>query len=147
VSISVAPIDPSTDPNDGSGDDMTTKEETRRVVEGYFAAWTRNDVDAAYALLADDLEFIGPSAHFQSAAAFRPGLVGFAAMTKSARVTDLLVDGDRAAMLYDCELPAPVGVLRIASFFRVENGKIRTYETQFDATEFRKLLARRAEGG
>jgi hypothetical protein len=38
-----------------------------------------------------------------------------------------------------------VGTLRIASFFRVENGKIRWYETFFDPTEFRKLQARRAE--
>jgi len=34
------------------------------------------------------------------------------------------VQDDRAAMLYDCELTPPVGRLRIASFFRVENRKI-----------------------
>ena len=62
-------------------------------------------------------------------------------MSRGARVLELLVQGDRAAMLYDCDLPQPVGTLRIASFFRVENGKIRTYETCFDATELRKLLA------
>jgi hypothetical protein len=53
-----------------------------------------------------------------------------------------LVERDRAALLYDCELPQPVGTLKIASFFRVEKGKIRTYETLFDATELRKLQAR-----
>jgi ketosteroid isomerase-like protein len=41
---------------------MTAEEETRRVVEGYFAAWTSNKVDEAYALLADDLAFWGPTA-------------------------------------------------------------------------------------
>jgi hypothetical protein len=34
--------------------------------------------------------------------------------------------------------------VRIASFFRVEAGKIRWYETQFDATELRKLLPKRS---
>jgi hypothetical protein len=60
-------------------------------------------------------------------------------------VLDLVVEGDRAALLYDCELPQPIGTLKIASFFRVENGKIRTYDTQFDATELRKLQARQRE--
>ena len=122
---------------------MTTHDETRRVVEGYFAAWTRNDVDSAFALLAPDLTFVGPTASYDSAEAFRPALINFAAMTKAARIVELLVDGTRAAMLYDCELPEPVGILKIASFFRVENGKIRTYETQFDATELRKLVAKK----
>ena len=123
---------------------MTTSEETRRVVQGYFDAWTSNRVDDAQALLAPDLEFSGPTASYRSAEAFRPALVGFAAMTKWARVVDLLVEGDRAALLYDCELPPPAGELRIASFFRVENGRIRTYDTRFDATELRKILAARA---
>ncbi|MFI5348366.1 MAG: nuclear transport factor 2 family protein [Elusimicrobiota bacterium] len=116
--------------------------ETRRIVESYFAAWTSNRVDDAYALLADNLEFSGPSANYKSAEEFRPGLTAFAKMTKGARILDFLVEDDRAAMLYDCDLPAPVGTLKIASFFRVENGKIRTYATLFDAAEFRKLLAR-----
>jgi hypothetical protein len=62
-------------------------------------------------------------------------------MTKRARATELVVAGSRAALLYDCELPPPVGTIKIASFFRVENGKIRWYETLFDATELRKLQA------
>jgi SnoaL-like domain len=99
-------------------------------------------VDEAYAFLADDLAFWGPTASYQSAAAFRPALAGFAAMTKRAQATELVVQGDRAALLYDCELPPPVGTIKIASFFRVANGKIRWYETLFDATELRKLQAR-----
>ena len=67
-------------------------------------------------------------------------------MTTGARIVELLVRGDHAAMLYDCELPPPIGTLRIASFFRVENGKIRWYETLFDATELRKLLASKRQG-
>jgi hypothetical protein len=123
---------------------MTTRDETRRVVEGYFAAWTTNRVADAYALLAEDLEFSGPTASYRTAEAFRPALVNFAAMTKWARIVELVVDGDRAALLYDCELLHLVGSLRIASFFRVEKGKIRVYDTRFDATELRKVLASRA---
>jgi hypothetical protein len=67
-------------------------------------------------------------------------------MTKRAQATELLVQGDRAALLYDCELPPPVGLIKIASFFRVANGKIRWYETLFDATELRKLQAQQRAG-
>ncbi len=118
---------------------MTQHDETRRVVEAYFAAWTTNRVREARALLADDLKFAGPSASYDSADAFEPALLKFAAMTKGARVIDLIVDGDRAALLYDCDFAPPIGMLRIASFFRVENGKVTAYDTRFDATEFRKL--------
>jgi hypothetical protein len=116
--------------------------DTKQVVEAYFSAWTSKRTDDAFALLAPGLKFIGPTASYDSAAAFKPALEGFAKMTKSARITDLLVDGDRAAMLYDCELP--VGNVRIASFFRLSGGKIAWYETQFDATELRKILPKPA---
>jgi ketosteroid isomerase-like protein len=114
--------------------------DTRTVVETYFNAWTSKDVEGAFACLAPNLVFIGPSAKLTSAELFRPGLAGFAALTKSARIDELLVDGDRAAMLYDCEFVGG-GTTRIASFFRVEGGKIAWYETQFDPTEFRKAMA------
>jgi ketosteroid isomerase-like protein len=125
---------------------MTTQDETRKVVQSYFAAWTAKNVREAHALLADDLQFSGPTASYRSAAEFWPALVNFAEMTVAARIVELIVEGDRAAMLYDCELPQPIGTLKIASFFRVENGKIRTYETQFDATELRKVLAAKRAG-
>jgi limonene-1,2-epoxide hydrolase len=125
---------------------MTTEAETRAVVESYFAAWTTNKVDAALAKLADDVEVSGPTASYTSAEAFRPGLAAFAGMTLGARIVELLVVGPHAALLYDCDLPPPVGTLRIASFFRVEKGKIRWYQIFFDATELRKVLARKSAG-
>ncbi|MFI5000764.1 MAG: nuclear transport factor 2 family protein [Reyranellales bacterium] len=125
---------------------IAIEDDTRKVVESYFAAWTANRVPEAYALLASDLEFVGPTASYKNAAQFHPALVNFAKMTRRAEIVELVVQGDRAAMLYTCELPPPIGTLRIASFFRVEGGKIRFYETQFDATELRKVLARTAGG-
>jgi hypothetical protein len=123
---------------------MVSEEETRQVVEGYFSAWTRNKPLEAYEFLAEDLAFAGPTAKYESREAFKPALVGFAAMSKAAHVIELLVVGDRAALLYDCDLPEPVGTTRIASFFRVKAGKIIWYETFFDATELRKLQARKS---
>jgi hypothetical protein len=41
----------------------------------------------------------------------------------------------------ECELLPLVGTVKIGSFFRVEEGKISTYEILFDATELRELRA------
>jgi ketosteroid isomerase-like protein len=122
---------------------MQHEDETRQVVEAYFSAWTSKRPEDAYKTLADDLKFAGPTASYSSAAEFRPALFGFAAMTKAARVIELVTQGATAALLYDCDLPDPVGTLRIASFFRVRDGRISWYETYFDATELRKILPSR----
>jgi len=117
---------------------LTDAAETRRVVLGYFDAWTHNKPDEAFALLADDLVFSGPGATYTRAADFRPGLVAFAGMTRRAAIKQLIVDGAEAAMAYDCELAEPIGTISIASFFRVDKGKIQTYATMFDASKFPK---------
>jgi SnoaL-like domain len=118
---------------------MSTAEATRETVLGYFNAWTARRPDEAFAFLADDLVFWGPTASYTSAEQFRPALVAFAGMTKRAQLTKLLVEGDWAAMYYDCELP--FGIIKIASFFRVEGRQIRQYETMFDATAFPRAKA------
>jgi hypothetical protein len=123
---------------------MTTNDETRRVIEGYFHAWTAQRTSDAMAFLADDIAIDGPTASYTSAESFRPALEQFAGMTRAARIVDLIIDNDRAALLYDCELPAPIGTLSIASIFHVAAGKIRSYVIRFDATELRKVLARKA---
>jgi hypothetical protein len=114
---------------------------TREIVLAYFEGWTQKRTADAYALLAPDLAFSGPGATYATAADFKPGLEAFAAMTKSAALVELFVDGDRAAMLYDWEMP--LGTIRIASFFRVEGGKIRWYDTRFDPSKLNELRARR----
>ena len=108
---------------------------------GYFNAWTAKRPDEAFAFLADDLSFWGPSASYSSAAQFRAGLNAFAAMTKRAQLMKLIVEGDWAAMFNDCKLPDPIGTIKIASYFRVEGRKIKQYETMFDATAFPRAKA------
>jgi ketosteroid isomerase-like protein len=120
---------------------MAIHDETRRVVENFFAAWTSRNAREARALLADDLEYSGPLNSYRSADELLPPLMKFAAMLHGARVVDLIVERNKAALLYDCELSAPVGTLRTASFQRVEGGKIREYRQAFDATELRRVLA------
>jgi SnoaL-like domain len=123
-------------------DQMNAAAETSAVVESYFAAWVDKRPDEAYKWLAKDLVFVGPTGRYTSAAEFRPALNRFSAMTRRAKIIEFIVDDDRAAMLYECELADPVGTIHIMSFFRVREGKICWYETQFDATNFRALQSR-----
>jgi hypothetical protein len=116
--------------------------ETRRVVESFFAAWTKNKKTEARALMADDLEYWGPLNTYKGADAFLGPLMGFAQLVKSARMLECICEGDRAGLLYECELPAPVGVLVVSAFQRVEKGKIRAYRNAFDTFELRKLLGK-----
>jgi hypothetical protein len=116
--------------------------ETRSVVERYFAAWTAAQERETRALLADDLEAATPLNSYRSAEPFVAGLMRVAGMLRGARIVASVVEGDRAALLYDFDLPAPVGTLRAAWFLRVEGGKIRSVQQQYDATGFRQLFGK-----
>jgi hypothetical protein len=115
---------------------------TREIVMAYYTGWTTKRTADAYAMLAPDLEFSGPGATYRSAAELKPGLEAFAAMTVAATLVEIMVEGDRAALLYDWEMP--LGVVRIASFFRVADGKIRWYDTRFDPAKLDELRPRTA---
>ncbi len=110
--------------------------QTRDIVTQFFAAWTTGDGAAARALVADDMRYQGPLNTYDTADALHGPLMQFAALLRSARMIELVVDGDRAALLYDCELPS--GTLRTATFQRVRDGKIVSYLQVFDATELRR---------
>ncbi|MCI4318952.1 MAG: nuclear transport factor 2 family protein [Thermoplasmata archaeon] len=124
---------------------MAIHDETRRVAENFFAAWTSNKPAEARALMANDLEYSGPLNRYHRADDLLPPLMRFAAMLSGARIVELVVERNKAALMYDCELPPPVGTLRTASFQRIEGGKIREYLQAFDATELRRLPG--AQGG
>jgi len=125
--------------NGAEADRCTGMTNTEDIVKAFFAAWTRNDARATRALMADNMKYSGPLNSYDTADALHAPLMKFAAMVGGATLIELVVDGDRAALLYDCDLPAPVGTLRAASFQRVKDGKIVSYLQAFDASELRKL--------
>jgi ketosteroid isomerase-like protein len=124
---------------------MTTQEETRKVVEAYFAAWRAKDAFAALSLLSQSVKFSGPTGP-PGSGAFSPALVSFATMSEEAQILALVVEGDRAALLYSSKVAEPVGTLKIASFFRVEKGKIAAYDVVFDSAELRRFLVQENVG-
>jgi SnoaL-like protein len=112
----------------------------RTIVERFFAAQVANDKDAMLALMAPNLEYANVLNSYASAEAFLGPLMGFNKLLRGIAIVQCIVDGNRAAVLYDCDIPPPIGTLRTAWFVSVENGKLRTIQSIFDATEIRKMF-------
>ncbi len=120
-------------------------DDTRRAVRAYYESWKDGasafDEARLRSTMAPDLTFEGPIAGVtRGVEAFIPGLVQFARGLERFRPLQLLVAGEEAASLYECDLSAPAGTYRFAEFFRVRGGRIQLLRLVFDATEFKKRL-------
>ncbi|HEV3059361.1 MAG TPA: nuclear transport factor 2 family protein [Vicinamibacterales bacterium] len=110
------------------------------LVERYHNAWTHGDFDTARTCLADDLDFKGSIDTFHGADALMAPLRTFQSMLRKATLLCAVFEGDRAALLYDCDTVTPAGLIRTAEFFTIVGGKISEIRLVFDATELRKLM-------
>jgi hypothetical protein len=88
-------------------------------------------------LLVDDLEFEGPIAGKRTGAAgFCQGVKGFIATVSDIVVIQEVHGADGSAVLYDAHMPD--GIVRLAEFFRLHNGKISTLRIHYDPAEYIK---------
>jgi ketosteroid isomerase-like protein len=116
--------------------------DTKQLIETYHAAWTSGDFATARRCLADDLDFRGSIDSFDKADDFVAALTQFRGMLRGVTVLMSCVDGEGAALLYDCDTPTPAGVIRTAEFFRTRNGKIVEIRLVFDAAALRAMMHR-----
>lgn len=115
---------------------------TESIVHAYFDAWTQGRFGVARQLLDDKLKFRGSIDHFDSADDFVTTLRLFGQMVQGVKLQEQFVDGDRAALLYDCITTTAAGAVRSAEFFKVRNGRITEIALIFDATQLRKVMER-----
>ncbi|WP_283136423.1 nuclear transport factor 2 family protein [Rhizohabitans arisaemae] len=86
-------------------------------------------------LLADDLAFEGPLAgHVTGAAPFTQGVKGFIANVGKIELIQEVNGPGGSAVLYDAHLPR--GVVRLAEFFTVADGKIQALRIQYDPADY-----------
>lgn len=122
------------------------KLKTADVIQAYYESWRKGissfDSDRLSAVLADDLDFEGPIAgKRRGSAGFVGGLKRFVeGLRAPIRMLHQVDSGNQAATLYDADLPE--GTMRFAEFFEVENGRIRSLELLYDATQYRALGGR-----
>ena len=97
--------------------------DTAEVVRAYYDAWTHKDYTRATALLSGALAVEVPVNDYPTAESFAAALETFGSMVTSAKLLAAMSDGNEAMLLYDLEA-GPVGTLRVAEHFTVEDGKI-----------------------
>jgi hypothetical protein len=118
-----------------------SQENTAAVIDAYYATWKTGTFDEARAreLLASDLDFEGPISGKRKGR--EPFIAGLAQVSRSVlafRPRQIIVNGDEAAALYECDLSAPKATVRFVEVFRVVGGKIQSLQLVYDPTEFRK---------
>ena len=98
-------------------------QDTAAIVRAYHNAWTSRDFTQAVALLADTLTVEVPVNDYPTAGAFAAALESFGSMVTKADLLAAMSAGNEAMLLYDLDA-GPVGTLRVAEHFIVEDGKI-----------------------
>ena len=112
------------------------------AVDGYTNGWMSGDLEAAKAHLDPKVTFEDPMNRFTTADQLIEALAMFRTNFKSATVISEVYDGDAAALLYDCSVNTPIGLLRCAEYFKTKNGKIVSIKLVYDATEINKLMGK-----
>ena len=92
------------------------------MARAYHDAWQRRDYEAAWQLLGDDLVIEVPINSYDTKAAFAEAARRTREMAAAVRPIAEFGDDGEAVLLYDMTLP--IGDLRIAEYFGVDDGHI-----------------------
>lgn len=113
------------------------------IVATYYDAWQNRHGDLSEVPLADDFEFRGPVASFDSADAFRAMAREAGQAVTSFEVRRQFVGGDTVCSVIDWEMALPgVGRMTAAELLEVADGRIVRGELIYDAEELRRAVAR-----
>jgi ketosteroid isomerase-like protein len=120
------------------GAQMTAPETVAR----YYDAWQTKRGDFSDVPLADDFQFTGPVASFDSAEGYRAMARTAGPAVTSFTVRKQFVDGGTVCSIIDWEMAIPgVGPLTAAELLEVENGVIVRGELFYDGEELRRAMA------
>jgi ketosteroid isomerase-like protein len=112
------------------------------VVSQYYDAWQNKGGDFSEVPLAEDFEFSGPVASFDSADGYRAMAREAGRAVTSFVVRRQLVDGDSVCSIIDWEMAIPgVGRLSAAEVLEVAGGQIVRGELFYDGEALRRAMA------
>jgi ketosteroid isomerase-like protein len=106
------------------------------VVTTYHEALSARDLDAARALLRDDLKFRGPFDTFTSADDYWATLTRLWGVVERVDVLHQSSSGDETVVIYDMVTKTPAGTQPIVEWLGVEDGRIAWIRTIFDTAPF-----------
>ena len=116
-----------------------------QTVTLYYDAWQNKQGDFGNVPLADDFEFIGPVASFDTAEGYRAMAAEAGAAVTSFDVRRQFVDGNVVCSIIDWEMAIPgLGRMTSAELLEVEDGVIVRGELIYDGENLRHAMAQQA---
>ncbi len=114
----------------------------REIAVLYYDAWQTKHGDFTDVPLADDFEFIGPVASFDSAEGYRAMAREAGQAVTSFDVRRQFVDGNTVCSIIDWEMAIPgLGRMTSAELLEVVDGVIVRGELIYDAEALRRVMA------
>jgi hypothetical protein len=108
----------------------------------YYDAWRNRHGDFSDVPLAEDFQFSGPVASFDSADGYRAMAAEAGQAVTSFEVRRQFVDGNTVCSIIDWELTMPgLGRMTSAELLEVQNGVIVRGELIYDAEALRRVMA------
>lgn len=104
----------------------------------YYEAWTNKNFDKAADCLSDNVVFETPVNSYASKEEFMKAVAFTAGSVSKTNLLAQFGNENEALLLYDMELN-PLGNLRIAEYFKVENNKVIMIRHVHDTFELRKV--------
>jgi hypothetical protein len=115
---------------------------TEHIVATYYDAWRERNGDMSQVPLADDFQFTGPVASFDSAAGYRKMAAQAGQTVTSFEVRRQFIDGGTVCSIIDWEMAIPgLGQMTSAELLEIEDGQIVRGELIHDAEALRKAMA------
>jgi hypothetical protein len=92
--------------------------------------------------LHDDLVFVGLFETYRNADDYIAAFTGLLQVTVKLDVKTIIAEGDEAAVFFELETRAPAeGVVLVAEWHKIKNGKIAHVESAFDGRPFAAMFA------
>lgn len=107
------------------------------IATAYYRGVGKKDVKSVENLLHPDVQVVSPLSTVNGKTPVLESVKAFSESLKSLAIRSKFESGDQAMIVYDIELPAPVGLNRTASLLTINNGLITKIELFYDSAPFK----------
>ena len=112
------------------------------VLKQFYDAVEARDLAKARVYLKDDLVFAGVFDTYRNADDYIKALAGLLQVTVRLKVKTIIAEDDEAAIFFELETKAPAkGVVLVAEWHQIKNGKIAHVESAFDGRPYAAMFA------
>jgi SnoaL-like domain len=111
------------------------------ILKQFYDAAIARDLARARTYLADDLVFVGLFETYRSADDYIATFTGLLQITVRLKVMTIIAEADQAAIFFELATKAPAeGVVLVAEWHQIKNGKIAHVESAFDGRPFAAMF-------